>query len=96
MFKFIDKDVFGDNAAYHFEILDYSTYDVVGKVMILVGPIRHDAAVVFNRDKIGPITAYPYLEDLRELLDADLFPIDEPHSRIIISEIVYENSRYRF
>lgn len=95
MFRFIDKDIYGADTIYTFEILT-PEYDVIGKVMILISPTRHDAGVVFNRNKIGPVEAYEYLETLRELLDADLIQIDEPHSRIYISEITYEDPKYLF
>lgn len=95
MFRFIDKDVYGADTIYTYEILT-SEYDVIGKVMILISSTRHDAGVVFNRNKVGPTDVYEYLEDLRELLDADLIQIDEPHNRIIISEITYEDPKYLF
>ena len=95
MFRFIDKDIYGSDTIYTYEILT-PEYDVIGKVMILISPTRHDAGIVFNRNKVGPADVYEYLEDLRELLDADLIQIDEPHNKIIISEITYEDPKYLF
>ena len=95
MYKFIDKDFYGEFVTYVFEILD-PTNDVIGKIMIIVGGGRHDAGIVFNRNKIGPPDSCKYIEDFRQLLDYDLIQIDEPHERIIISEIVYEDPKYLF
>ena len=96
MFRFIDKDIFDSAAIYTFDVLD-PTYTVVGKMIITVGSGRHDASLVFNRDKIsGPLLAYEYIETARELLDADLILIEEEHNRIILAEIVYESSMYLF
>lgn len=95
MFKFIDKDIYGEMVHYHFDILN-PDYDIVGKVIIVVGRGQHHAGVVFDNSQIGPEDSYEYLETLRELLDYDLIQIDEPHNRIIIAEIVYEEPRYLF
>ena len=96
MFKFIDKDRYGEMVHYHFDILN-PDYDIVGKVIIVVGRGQHHAGVVFDSSQIGPEDSYEYLETLRELLDADLFDcIDESHNRIIIAEIVYELPQYLF
>ena len=96
MFRFIERERFEGTVIYTFDVLD-KTYDIVGKMIITIGSGRHDAALVFNRDKInGPILAYEYIETARELLDADLILIEEEHSRIILSEIVYESSKYLF
>ena len=95
MFKLIDKELYKGIAAYTYEIYD-SDHDVIGKIMILVGLGRHDAGIVFNNRKIGPVDACKYIEAFRELLDNDFIDIDEPHDKIIISEIVYEDPDYLF
>ena len=95
MFRFIDKDIYGEIVHYTFDILN-PDYDIVGKVIIVVGLGQHHAGVVFDNSQIGPEDSYEYLEDLRELLDADLIQIDEPHDRIYIAEIVYEDPKYLF
>lgn len=95
MFKLIDKELYSGIVSYTYEIYD-SDYDVIGKVMILVGLGRHDAGMVFNNRKVGPIDAYKYIESFRELLDNDYIDIDEPHDKIILAEIAYEDPDYLF
>lgn len=96
MFRFIDKDIFDSAAIYTFDVLD-PTYTVVGKMIITVGSGRHDAALIFNRDKIGIMDAYGYINDLEELLYMDLIDvIEEEHEQIILAEIVYEEPKYLF
>ena len=96
MFKLIEREVYGGAAIYTFDVLD-KTYDTIGKMVITIGSGRHDAALVFNRDKIGIVEAYPYINDLRELLYMNLIDcIEEEHDSIILAEIVYENPRYLF
>lgn len=92
MFRFIDKDIYDGAAIYTFDVLD-PEYDVVGKMLITIGSGRHDAALIFNRDKIGIVDAYPYINDLGELLYMDLIDIiEEEHEPIIIVEIAYESN----
>lgn len=88
MFEFLSKNIYGKLSFYTFNILN-PDYEKVGTVGIAIGDGRHDAGIVFEKGVLV-FDAYQYIEDLRELLDYDLIQLDEPHERIIISEIIYK------
>ncbi len=87
MFRFKDKNVYGNIALYSFDVINKDE-DILGEAGIVVGDGRHDAALILKAE-LELTEAYGIIEDFRELLDYDLIRIDEPHERIILSEIVY-------
>ena len=87
MFRFKDKNIYGGVALYTFDVINKEE-EILGEAGIVVGDGRHDAALILKAE-LKLTEAYTIIEDFRELLDHDLIKIDEPHERIILSEIVY-------
>lgn len=94
-FNLLDREVFGEAITYSFEILN-DDYDIVGKSLIILSDKRNDAGIVFNEEKMNPVDAVDYIETFRDLLENNLLPIDEPHNKVVITEIVYEEPKYLF
>ena len=87
MFRFKDKKTFGGIALYTFDVINKDD-EILGQAGIVVGSGRHDAALILKAE-LELNEAYTIIEDFRELLDYDLIRLDEPHERIILSEIIY-------
>ena len=87
MFRFKDKNRYGNVVMYTFDVINRNS-DILGQAGIVVGDGRHDAALILKAE-LDLNEAYGIIEDFRELLDYDLIRIDEPHQRIILSEIIY-------
>ena len=87
MFRFKDKNIYGNVVMYTFDVINKEE-DILGEAGIVVGQGRHDAALILKAE-LDLNDAYQIIEDFRELLDYDLIKIDEPHERIILSEIIY-------
>ena len=87
MFRFKDKKIYGNVVMYTFDVINKEE-DILGEAEIVVGQGRHDAALILKAE-LDLNDAYQIIEDFRELLDYDLIKIDEPHERIILSEIIY-------
>lgn len=89
MFQFISKEEVIENYfVYCFYVLE-PDQSKVGTVVVMVGPGRHDASLVFS-EGITTMDALPYIETLRDLLDNDLLPIEEEHEKIVLAEIWYK------